>query len=386
MLMRKSMNSRNYQHHLSNHQARVAVRACKAKRISRARALAMAVVAISLSLLLARLAGAVTLEQKWTAGQQMAYDLQLSEGQLSLRASSGAPFMWAGLPLDVALTGTGDLLVETRAVDPNGTGTVALKMPRLSLDGNALGMKAALRVENNRAKFLLSGQPMNGAGADASVLSNPTTGLQISRLGQVTGIVPLKTEADASTQKPEQKPQAGQKPSWAMGVDTSAQMAILRALPQLWPGRDVQIGEKWTVETKLPTRATVANATPELVNLGTVEMTLQAEETVLGRVAQRVSVSGTLSLSGAKADAVLGTDGDSSRRLTGMKQTVIGDVWFDAAAGQIVKANLRLNTQSSAAGTAKPKNEGDKPRNWTSTQDFEGTVQIVLSKVSYQGN
>jgi hypothetical protein len=113
-------------------------------------------------------------------------------------------------------------------------------------------------------------------------------------------------------------------------------------------------------------------------------MTLQGEETVVGRTAQRVSVSGTLSLSGDKANAVLGTDGDSSRRLTGMKQSVMGDVWFDATAGYIVKANLRLNTQSSAAGTAQPKNQGDKPRKWTSTQDFEGTVQLLLNKVAYQ--
>jgi hypothetical protein len=340
-------------------------------------------------------AQAAVLEQKWVAGQQLSYDLKLSDATIVLQSDAAAPFLWAGVPWEIALDGTGEVALDTRAVDADGAGTVAVRVPRLLMNGSMMGMfKAALDVQNGQAKLLVNNKPFSAKPTDVSVLINPTTSLQISRYGRVLNFVPLQpadaagpdTKAAPNAKTPKATPSGGA----PLDVVTMLHGTLLNALPQLWPGRDIAVGEKWSIQPKVPLPAKPASgatapATPQMLTLGTIDMTLQAEEEVEGRAVQRVAVQGTMSLDAAAAASLMSRDAkqDAKQRLTSMKQTVNGDIWFDAAAGQIVKVLLKLNMQSAGAGTAPAKDAASKPRPWKSFQNFDGTVQMQLRKISY---
>jgi hypothetical protein len=338
------------------------------------------------------------LEQKWVAGQQLSYDLKLSDSTLTLQSDAAAPFFWAGVPWEVTLDGTGEVALDTRAVDESGAGTVAVRLPRLQMNGSAMGMfKAVLDVQNGLAKLSINGQPANGRGTAANALVEPATALEISRYGRVQRLVPLRIAAPTGAgQTPQAKTPGGLTPELSTLVPT----ALFQALPQLWPGRDIKVGEKWTVQPKLPmpARANTAkdaagkgtqSTQPQMITLGNVDMTLVAQETLDGRSTQRVAIQGTLSLDGAKVDALMPqTAGsrekkqDGSRRLITFKQSISGDIWFDDVAGQMVKMEVRLNTQSAFVGEAKPKEAQLPPRPWKSYQNFDGTLAMQLRTVS----
>jgi hypothetical protein len=74
--------------------------------------------------------------------------------------------------------------------------------------------------------------------------------------------------------------------------------------------------------------------------------------------------------------------GARSARLTNLKQTINGDIWFDDKAGQIVKMVVNLNTQSAGVGTARPRDAGSQPRPWKSFQNFAGTLAMQLRNAS----
>lgn len=341
-------------------------------------------------------AGATVLEQKWVPGQKLAYDLKLSDAILTLQSDAAAPFFWAGVPWEVALDGSGEVALETRAVDEAGAGTVAMRLPRLQMNGSAMGMfKAALDVQNGMAKLSINGQPANGRGTMAKALVEPTTALQISRYGQVQRVVSLRTSP--ASDDVTKSPQSATPGVPTQEMSTLVPTALLQALPQLWPGRDIKAGETWTVQPKLPVlaKANTAKDTagkdnkttqPQMVSLGDIDLTLVNEETVEGRSTQRVAIAGTLALDSAKAAALMGNapqgQGARSLRLTNFKQTINGDIWFDDKAGQIVKMVVKLNTQSAGTGTAKPKDAGSKPRPWKSFQNFDGTLAMQLRNVS----
>ena len=196
-------------------------------------------------------AGATVLEQKWVAGQQLAYDLKLSDATLTLQSDAAAPFFWAGVPWEVTLDGTGEVALDTSSVDEAGAGTVAMRLPRLQMNGSAMGMfKAALDVQNGLAKLSINGTPANGRGTVAKALVEPTTALQISRHGQVQGIVSLRPAA--ATGDAAKTPKSTSPGVLTQEMSTLIPTVLLQALPQLWPGRDINIGEKWTVQPKLP--------------------------------------------------------------------------------------------------------------------------------------
>jgi hypothetical protein len=338
-------------------------------------------------------AKATVLEQKWVAGQQLNYDLTLSDATLTLQSDAAAPFFWAGVPWEITLDGTGQVGLETRAVDEAGAGTVAVRLPRLQVNGSAMGMfKAALDVQNGMAKLSINGQPANGRGTLAKALVEPTSALQISRYGKLQSIVPLRTSLkdDAKNSPSTAKPGV-----WAQEMSTLIPTALLQALPQLWPGRDIKPGEKWTVQPKLPVLAKTEPAKdtggkdnkltqPQMISLGDIDMTLMQQETIDGRATQRVAIVGTLALDAAKSAAFMGNAPQKAgdRRLTNLKQTINGDIWFDDNAGQIVKMLVKLNTQSAGVGTAKARDANSKPRPWKSFQNFDGTLAMQLRKVS----
>jgi hypothetical protein len=346
--------------------------------------------------LLAMPAHAVVLEQKWVAGQQLTYDMQL-DGTLNLDADSRAPFLWAGIPLQAKVGGAGEVTLDTRAVDEAGTATVAVLVPRLLLQGTLMEQRAELTVQNGQASFSFNGMPMNGqpggGGPDLRALVDPTVALRISKMGRLEGIVPLKQQtANANgTQKEEANQQ--RKPSRLGGlfnIEGLLRSALLQALPAIWPGREVSAGEQWTVEPQipLPARATADDAATnraiQMTSLGKFDLTLRGEEEVEGRKMHRVAVQGALTLD--ERNAALLSDEVAERtnngalrgqRLVNASQTVDGDIWFDASAGQIVRAVLKLQTQAKNQGTTPARNNA-QPRTWNSAQKFAGTLEMKL--------
>jgi hypothetical protein len=151
----------------------------------------------------------------------------------------------------------------------------------------------------------------------------------------------------------------------------------LRAVPSLWPGKDVAIGESWDAVVPWPLPDGTLAAEP----LGHFSLTLKDTETVNGKTLHRVAVEGSLKLDEAKLAQVnqgidqtaKGKEPVAKTLLTAAGQDVKGDIWFDAAAGQIQRAELVLNSRT-ASRNQKP---GARPggQSWA---DFTGTLQLQL--------
>lgn len=369
-----------------------------------ARAVALLALATTAALA-SRPAQATVLEQKWVAGQQLSYDLKM-DGTLSMMSDAATPLPVAGVPLEIKVNGAGLVSLDTRAVAADGTGLVAVLVPRLQLNGETWGQKILFDIKDGTAQFSFNGQKGAGKGMDARALIEPTVALQISRLGRLQGVVPLPSKADAGGAQPNGAPK--DKTGGAMpNPGTLLPAALLQALPQLWPGRDIKVGEKWTVEPQLPipAQAQPAGAAPggnaavdaakfTLVSLGKIDMTLLREEQIEGRPMQRIGVRGTLGLDKDNAarltrgagNAPDGNDRSGSQQLTNARQIVDGDIWFDAALGQITRVSLKLHGQFAQAGVAPPKNPAkDKAKAWKAAQEFEGTLQMQLRPVLQAG-
>lgn len=350
-----------------------------------------------------RSAQAAVLEQKWVAGQQLSYDVMV-DGTLNMMTDPAAPFPLAGLPLEIKVSGAGEVALDTRAVADDGMGLIAILVPRLQLKGEAWGQKAVFDIKDGQANFSINGQKADGGkggGMDARALIEPPVALQISRLGRLQGIVPLPPKADGASAQPNDKAaKAGERgPLPNLGGLLPA--ALLQALPQLWPGRDIKTGEKWTVEPQIPIPAQAQKTDAEtgdagagftMLSLGKIDMTLLGEERIEGRQLQRIGVRGALGLDKDKAAMLAGAGnraGDErggSRKLTNARQLVDGDIWFDAAMGQVVRVTLKLHGQFAQSGVTPPKDPAKaKAKAWNATQDFDGTLQMQLRKVSHPG-
>lgn len=367
----------------------------KTRRAWQGASLALVLAAASLS---GARANAAELQQKWVAGQKLSYDVSL-DGTMNLEATDGAPGMlglMAGLPLEIKVNGTGQTIFDTRAVDDKGVGTIAILVPQLNVKGNAFGTDGALDIKDGKAAFSLGGKAMGDGTRDVPMLTDPAVGLRISPLGHFEGAVPLKTPAADANAKtpaakiPNAKTDAARQPGANMdrGINGASPMMFLNALPQLWPGRDIKTGETWTIEPKIPVmqKAKEGEATRgplQMVSLGTLTMKLLGEETVGERVAQHIDVRGTLSLDKDKA-AILNAANTrpNATRLNSARQTVNGDIWLDAKAGQIMRIVLKVQLQSSSTGTTPAKDAKSKAQTWDLAQDFNGTLQMKLGKVA----
>lgn len=347
-------------------------------------------------------AQAVVLEQKWIAGQQLTYDMTM-DGTLNLDADSRAPFLWAGIPLQAKVGGDGEVTLDTRAVDNAGTAIVAVRVPRLLLRGALMEQRAELSIQNGQASLLFNGIPMNGqpggagGGPDLRALVDPAVALRISKMGRLEGIVPLKQQTSNPDGTRKDDANAEKKPSRLGGlfnIEGLLRSALLQALPAIWPGREVNVGEPWTVEPQIPLPAHGAGddaaATPavQMTSLGKFDLVLRGEEEVEGRKTHRVAVRGALTLDEHSAALLSEGAGDRSnngaprgQRLIDASQTVDGDIWFDASAGQIVRAVLKLQTQARNQGTTRARNN-TQPRTWNSAQKFAGTLEMKLRKGS----
>lgn len=347
-------------------------------------------------------ANAAELKQKWTAGEKLPYAVTL-DGTMNIQAGDGAPGMlglMAGLPLEIKVNGTGQTIFDTRAVDAQGVGTIALLVPQLNLKGNAFMTDAALDIKDGKATFSLGGKAMGDGSRAVPGLTDPAVGLRISPLGRFEGTMPLKTpaaNANANANGAGAKPDANSKimdgaakapgASMDMGMGGSNPMMFLNALPQLWPGRDIKIGETWSIEPRIPVALKLKpgetfNGPAPMISLGTITMKLLSQETVANRVTQHIDVRGTLALDKDKA-ALLNAANTrpGAMRLNSARQTINGDIWFDSAAGQIVRIVLKVQLQSSSTGTTPAKDAAAKAQTWDLAQDFNGTLQMQMGTV-----
>jgi len=333
-----------------------------------------AALAASFSLLcFAQQARAVVLEQKWQAGQQLPYDVAL-KGTANVETDA----LWAGpfvnTPIDIALNGSGQVVLNTLTVDTAGNGTVQVRLPQLLVKAGAFGMSANLKVEGNTGSFgLVGGTPKT---FDTTKIANPDTAVLVSPLGQVKGVAPVTPVVTISTTATTTTTESTSTSS-APSVDSAAQTVqnIARLMPQLWPGRDIAVGGTWTIDVKAPLGATASAAQ---ISLGILTMKLVGEENSNGRVVQRVNVNGIIDVSGAKAQAINNAIKDKDKnapRVVSSNQAINGDVLFDAAAGQIARVWLKVVSKNEVRGITPVKDK--KPASpWTLKNGFNGTVQM----------
>ena len=305
-------------------------------------------------------AHAVVLEQKWQAGQNLSYQTALS-GTANVQAPASAPFIFAGVPLEVEISGEGLAQLQTLEVDQSGIGTIVVRVPKFDLRAQTLGQKGLFSLRDASSKITLNGKTLK-VGDGKNPLADPKIGWRISRQGRFLGTKNLETKG-ATTPKTDDAPVDA-----AQAIDRSALLtaAIIRALPTLWPGRDVQPGETWKANISFPVPSKTESGKTTAAQFGEWDLTLKGEETVAGRALQRVDLKGTLDVDSAQFEAPKGAKTAQPRGKT--KQNVSGDVWFDAAAGQIVRADLVIGARV----------EGGKSAADEAWADFTGTLQLNL--------
>lgn len=381
----------------------------------------------------------VVLRTKWTAGQQLAYDIRL-DGTMSVLTSPNAksPFaQLAGLPLDADMKMTGQTLLDTLSVDEMGVGTVAMSIPALNFNAETFGQKLNLKVENGRSSLTLNNQRLgNGGGPDilGQALTAPPYALQISDRGRIQNAVPIKSKADAA--KADEAPKAPVDAATAFNPASMFQSMLLRAVPTLWPATAVKVGETWTaaITWPAPEKKTVADdaaaGDKELkpIDIGKFDFTLRGAEQVAGRKLLRIAMKGEFAIDEKKAEALQDSartlqnggatpteakapvagdappeedvaaaaakararrkGGQWAQKLKSSSQTVDGDLWFDAAAGQIVRAELSLETELVTRDVPVEAEGEDKApaapagKAADSQMSFSGTMQLQLKKVT----
>ncbi len=302
-------------------------------------------------------AHAVVLEQKWTPGQDLNYQTAL-RGTLNVQTPASANFMLAGVPFDVEIRGDGVAQFKVLSVDDAGVGTVAVRVPQFDLRGESWGQKGQMTLSETASKFSLNGKAIK-FGDGTNPLGKAQTALRISRQGRVIGVQNLAPKAPVA-------PQADDKPVAAAGaINKGALMtaAIIQALPTLWPGRDIAPGESWKAQVSFPVASPTDPKKLTPTQFGEWNLTLKGAETVGGQQLQRVGVVGSLSVDSAQFTP------PTAKTPRGVaKQDVSGDLWLDAASGQIARADLVVGARV----------EGGKGTKDASHADFTGTLQLNL--------
>ena len=329
-------------------------------------------------------ARAVELQQKWQAGQSLNYDLSLN-GTTNLKVPADVPIFFAGVPLEIDLTGKGVARLNTLEVDPQGEGTIYVEVPTFDLNGRAFGQKALVELRDGEARVLINGKQIETPKPDPKNMP-PKYGLIIGKDGRVKGIKELDKNGKllAATTK-NAAPQlqvaddAEQAPVPAgQAIDRGAFISsmVMQALPTLWPQRDVQPGDTW--KTTLPFPAAIArNAeiAQKAAPLSEWTMTLKGQEVVDGVSLWRVGIVGGLQVEGADLAAPTAPrKGEKPAfALDNISQRVNGDLWFDAAKGQVVRGDMVIDARGQSY-TINDKGRNSDPA-WA---DFTGTFGMRL--------
>ncbi len=318
-------------------------------------------------------ARAVVLEQKWTAGQKLSYQTAL-DGTMNVQVPPGVNFPLAGIPLEVEVSGSGVAHLKIVSVDPNGVGTLVMSVPDFDLKAQVLGQKSRVTLKEKSIAVSINGQPVKlGDGKTPLVnpLGDPQVALRVSRQGRFLGVQPLQPKTAPATKNEADNPGKPVAPGAAINRSALLMASLIRALPTLWPGRDVQIGEKWKSEISLPIPSRTDPKTLVPTQFGAYNWTLKGLEILGGKALQRVGVTGEFNVDSTQfqpGDAK--TDAKNPRGVA--QQTVSGDVWLDARAGQIERAELVLGARVEGGQTAKAQGFAD----------FTGTLQINLKNAA----
>lgn len=327
---------------------------------------------------------AVTLKQNWQANQQLVYDTNI-DGNLSLQIPANVPTMIAGMPLEIGLRGVGKTTLDTLKVNDFGDGTVQAKINPLNLEAETFGQKAIIKVNNGTAVATLNGAAQNVPFIDWGLITNPPMALIFSPQMKVTGFS-AANQATAATSAD---------PAAPTGIMAMIQNLILQSLPAALPTKSLNVGDKWTSDVQFKT-SPAPDAT--VIKLGSFDFELKEPQTMEGRSLQHITVVGNLDLSSEQsktfktgfgaADVNTDTTDDKSSSTTNMLndmftnhlfsfgQTVDGDLYFDAAAGQFIQADLNLDSQLQ---TLPDLTEPSAPDGF---MNFNGTVRFKLSKVT----
>lgn len=316
---------------------------------------------------LAHPAHAVVLKQKWQAGQKLSYAMDLS-GTVNLQAPADAPLPIAGVPIEAQVQGKGLAALNTLKVDDEGTGTVAVTLPQWQMDAQVMGFKAQWTLQDGHSQLTLNGKAL-AVSPPQNIGTNPQTALQLGANGALKGFQPLGTA-----------PAVAPKKAFENGV---AVAALLRALPALWPSRDVKTGDTWQANIDVPGLARPAQNGEPAKPLGAFDLKLEGSEVVNGQTLQRVAIKGDIDLDGKTLEQAMPpapaatltatTKAKPQPHLDHFTQAVDGHLWFDAARGQIAKATLVLGSRAQGQ-TPKPDHTPGAPA-WV---DFTGTLNMNL--------
>ncbi|BCM91352.1 hypothetical protein IAD21_03224 [Abditibacteriota bacterium] len=325
---------------------------------------------------------AVMLKQKWQAGQKLTYALDL-DGTANVQLPPGAPGMdlFAGVPLELQMRGTGLAELNTLKVDEFGTGTVTVALPQLKLNAQALGQKAQWTMMEGKSQLSINGQPL-GIGAIPQGDGKPTAAIKISATGQFKGIESLVADKPA----PQVATQNPVTPGAAIDKAGAFSAMILSAFPALWPTRDVNVGDTWQANVDFAPLARPAKDDEAAKPLGSFDLKMEGEDVVEGKTLQRVSIKGDVDLDGKTLETAFPTPpvtapaGNATKakpqqpqpKLDHANQTVEGTLWFDAQAGQVAKAELVLGGRAQAIT---PNARGNGNESWF---DFTGSLNMAL--------
>ncbi len=346
---------------------------------------------ISLSLLAAGVlatavltpARAVELQQKWQTGQSLNYDLSLN-GTANLKVPSDAKIFFAGVPLEIDLSGKGMARLNTLEVSPLGDGTIFVEVPKFDLNGRAFGQKALLELRDGDSRLLINGKPIALPKPDPKK-APPMYGLVVGKDGRVKSVKELdkngKLMAAPTKSTPPARAVADKNdetvaPADAIDKGAFITSMVLRALPTLWPQRDVQPGDTWKTTLPLPPAfARDAAAAQNAAPLSEWTMTLKGQEVVDGASLWRVGVVGGIQVDGQ--DLAKPKEPKKGEKpvlaLENLSQHVDGDLWIDAAKGQIVRGDMVIDARGQSH-TIDEKGRNSDPA-WA---DFTGTFGLRL--------
>jgi hypothetical protein len=318
---------------------------------------------------------AVSLKQNWQAGQQLVYDTHI-DGTLNLQVPADAPTIIAGMPLEIDVRGVGKTTLNTLKVNDFGDGTVQVKVNPLSVEGETYGQKALIKVNDGNAVMTLNGEQQKNNFLDWNLLTNPPATLTFSPLMKVTEVSSINAAPAAAT--------SGAAPMNA--TMSMVQNLILQSLPALLPAKSVNVGDQWTADVQLKT-SPAPNAA--VIKLGSFQFQLKDPETMEGHSLQHITVNGAIDMSSEQSKTLTAGFGASagnsdnsgelggmlSKHLLSLSQTVDGDLYFDAGAGQLIQADLNLNTDAQTLPNTGQPSEPD------GSFGFNGTLRLKLSQV-----
>ena len=331
-------------------------------------------------------ARAVELQQRFVAGQALNYDLAMN-GTANLKVPTDAPVIFAGVPLEVEVRGSGVGRFNTLSVDALGNGTVFFELPHFDLNAKAFGQKGLLELRDGQApRFSLNGKPLAVGDKKNDDKAAPAKryALIIGKDGRIKDVQELAAiKPTAATLEAPAAPTARRvadekpvKPEAAIDQSAFFTSVILRALPTLLPQGDVQIGDTWKTSLPFPTNLARAGATADAPPLSQWTMTLKGQETLDGAALWRIGVIGGLRVDGDRlpAPAPPGKDARPVMQLDNLTQNVNGDFWFDAQNGRIARGDFVVDARGQ--GHTLDNKGGQSEPSWA---DFTGTFGMKLN-------